>query len=73
MDLAIELCDEEDADDIENLREIRELFKPIGFMTELAMLRTPNKPLEPNSKVVSIYLLLMLLTFAMNTLLSLQN
>ena len=42
-------------------------------MTELAMLRTPNKPLEQNHKVVSIYLLLMLLTFAMNTILALQN
>ena len=42
MQLAIEQFDTDDEDDVYTLKAIKELFKPDGIMTELAMLRTPN-------------------------------
>ena len=35
-------------------------------MNELAMLRTPNRPLGKNNRVVRIYLFFMVMTLAMN-------
>ena len=42
MQLATEQFDTDDEDDVYTLKAIKELFKPDGIMTELAMLRTPN-------------------------------
>lgn len=55
------------------MREIRKLFQPDGIMVEVAMTRSPNKPLGKSNRIVRIYLLLFAVTYAMNTVISLQN
>ena len=42
-------------------------------MQELVMLRSPNKPVERNNRVVNVYLFLIFMTAAMNALVSLSN
>ena len=42
-------------------------------MTELAMLRTPNKPLKKNNRVVRIYIFFFLITLAMNIVVAMAN
>ena len=68
MQLATEQFDTDDEDDVYTLKAIKELFKPDGIMTELAMLRTPNQPLGKSNRIVNIYLVFMLISLAMNGL-----
>ena len=42
-------------------------------MNELAMLRTPNRPLGKNNRIVRIYLFFMLMTLAMNIVTAIAN
>jgi len=49
------------------------MFQPASFFSELVMLRTPNKPLDRNNRVVSIYVALFCLTLAMNVAIALHG
>ena len=73
LDLVEECFDLDDSDEFETQMQIKELFKPDGIMNELAMLRTPNKPLNKNNRIVRIYLFFIILTLAMNIVTAMAN
>ena len=42
-------------------------------MNELAMLRTPNRPLGKNNRIVRVYLFFIVMTLAMNIVTAMAN
>ena len=42
-------------------------------MSEIAMLNTPNAPMTKNNRIVAIYLLIFIITLAMNVMVALSG
>ncbi len=72
LELANEFYDIDDPEEYDTLRSINNIFKPDGVMTELVMLRQPNKPLDKNNRIVAFYLILFFGTMICNCLLALH-
>ena len=46
---------------------VADMLKTPSIFAEFAMLKTPSKPLTKNNKIVSLFLLLISLTFGLST------
>jgi len=73
LELAHQINDVDDPSDLDTLHQFQQVFKPDGIGAEMIMLRTPNKPLTKNNRIVIVYLFLFIATLSMNVVLALAE